>query len=404
MKERTKASESRDRIIYFDNAATTFPKPESVYTEMDSFYRRFGGNAGRGGSPIARICRQLVDETRILLAQWLEAPKPEHLILTSSATQALNLAILGRKFNPGDVVYVTPFEHNSVLRPLEYLRQAQGIIVKQIPFNHHTLECQTSELSVAFQIDPPSMVCITQASNVLGLMPPVDAIAKLSKQSNPDSTVVVDGAQTAGLYPLELREGFIDAFIFSGHKSLYGPFGIAGLILGPEWKPQNLIFGGTGTYSESLQMPSLLPSAYEAGSHNILAIAGLNSSIKWLQSIGRQGITEKIAGISSQLIDRIATLPDFHLFTVKNKSSWCGIFSFNVRNATPQSIETVLGSQELSVRAGLHCAPWAHRWLGTDESGGTVRVSPGYFNSDSEVSSLIDYLEMISSSDLIMVD
>jgi selenocysteine lyase/cysteine desulfurase len=398
LKERTKASESEDRIIYFDNAATTFPKPESVYQELDRFYRRYGGNAGRGGSPIARVCARLVEETRVDLARWLQAPAPERLIFTSSATHALNLAILGHKFRPGDVVYVTPFEHNSVLRPLEYLRQSKGIIVKQIPFNRHTLECRTGELAAAFQIEPPSMVCIAQASNVFGLMPPVIDIAKLSKQANSSSVVVVDGAQIAGLYPLKLEKGIIDALIFSGHKSLYGPYGVAGLVLGSDWEPETLMYGGTGTFSEKLQMPLTLPSAFEAGSHNVLDIAGLSAAIKWLQSTGRQTIVEQTTRISGQLLGAIAALPDYETISANDRSPWCGVFSFTVRGITPQSVEAILGSKGLTVRAGIHCSPWAHQWLGTDQSGGTVRVSPGFFSSDNDASILLDNLRLIQES------
>src|SRR6266700_703939 len=296
-------------VIYLDNAATTFPKPECVYAEATRFYSHFGGNAGRGGNPLARACTRLLAETRELLAEWLDTPSTESVIFTASATHALNQAIFGVALHPGDVVYATPFEHNSVLRPIEYLRQTQGIQVRQIPFARKTYECQMDRLTVAFQTEPPAIVCVTQASNVCGIMPPVQEIARLAKRANPHCVVVVDGAQSAGLYPLDLQSKLIDAFIFSGHKSLYGPYGIAGLILGTDWRPRPLLFGGTGTFSESIEMPTDLPSAYEAGSHNIWAIAGLKAALEWLQSIGRETIIEHTASLSRQLQIGLADLP-----------------------------------------------------------------------------------------------
>jgi cysteine desulfurase family protein len=375
-------------IIYLDNAATTFPKPECIYTEANAFYTRFGGNAGRGGNPLARASSRLVHETRELLAEWLAAPSSDSVIFTASATHALNLAIFGVSLHSGDIIYVTPFEHNSVLRPVEYLRQTRGVHIRQIPFMQRSYECQIDKLAAAFQAEPPAVVCVTQAGNVCGLMPPVQRIAQLAKQSNPDAVVVVDGAQTAGLYPLGLRDDLIDAFIFSGHKSLYGPYGVAGLVLASKWRPSPLLFGGTGTFSESIEMPIEPPSAYEAGSHNIWAIAGLKAALNWLQDIGRETIIKHTIRLSRQLQINLADLPDVEVYPPPGDIPWSGILSFTLAEAKPQAIESALGATGIAVRAGLHCAPWAHKWLGTMQDGGTVRVSPGYFNKIEDMDKL----------------
>src|SRR6266566_9864099 len=290
-----------DSILYLDNAATTFPKYEGVYNEANAFYSCYGGNAGRGGNPLARASTRLLNETREMLAAWLNAPSVESVIFTPSATHALNQAIFGASINPDDVIYVTPFEHNSVLRPIEYLRQTKRIQVRQIPFVRRTYQCQMENLEAMFQTEPPAIVCVTQASNVCGIMPPAQEIAQLAKRANPQTVIVVDGAQTAGLYPLNLKDGLIDAFIFSGHKSLYGPYGVAGLVLPSKWEPAPLLFGGTGTFSESIEMPRDLPSAYEAGSHNIWAIAGLKAAIHWLEQTGREDLTEHNLHLARQL-------------------------------------------------------------------------------------------------------
>jgi cysteine desulfurase family protein len=387
-----------DHILYLDNAATTFPKYAGVYNQANAFYSRYGGNAGRGGNPLARASARLLIETREMLAAWLGAPSAESVIFTPSATHALNQAIFGASIYPDDVIYVTPFEHNSVLRPVEYLRQTKRVQVRQIPFAHRTYQCQMEKLEVAFQTEPPAIVCVTQASNVCGIMPPVQEISQLAKRANPQAVIVVDGAQTAGLYPLNLKDGLIDAFIFSGHKSLYGPYGVAGLVLPSKWKPTPLLFGGTGTFSESIGMPRDLPSAYEAGSHNIWAIAGLHAALQWLEQKGRETIAEHITHLAQYLKMGLVEVLGIGVYAPIRTVPSCGIISFTVEGISPQAIEAIFGSHGIAVRAGLHCAPWAHTWLGTTANGGTVRVSPGYFNEARDIEILLSELRQIASA------
>ena len=190
---------SKNSLIYLDNAATTYPKPEAVYEAMDCFYRRYGGNAGRGANPLARKASALVDETRILVSRWLDAP---NVIFTSSATVALNTVILGAGLRAGDIVYTTPFEHNSVLRPLEYLRQSRGIDVRVLPFDKLTFACDLGEVERhIFSSISRRWFALTQVSNVTGYMPPVDRILKCARAANPAVITLVDGAQAAGLEP-----------------------------------------------------------------------------------------------------------------------------------------------------------------------------------------------------------
>lgn len=284
-----------------------------------------------------------------------------------------------------------------MLRPLEHLRQTRGIAIKTIPFLRRTYACDFEKLTAQFQIAPPSLLCLTHASNVCGLMPPVVKIAHLAKQVNPNAVVVVDGAQTAGLYPLPLTNGLIDAFTFSGHKSLYGPYGVAGLVLGSKWRPEPLLFGGTGTISESIKMPTDLPSAYEAGSHNIWAIAGLQAALSWLQDTGRETIVNHTMKLGWQLRDGLTDLYDITLHVPPAEIEWCGILSFTIADTPSQAIEVSLGAQDIAVRAGLHCSPWVHEWLGTMTGGGTVRVSPGYFGETSQVELVLGHLANITN-------
>jgi len=365
-----------NRPIYLDNAATTYPKPESVYTAMDEFYRQHGGNAGRGANPLARRSAALLDETRLLVAHWLDAPD---VVFAASATMALNTVILGADLRAGDIVYTTPFEHNSVLRPLEYLRQSRGIDLRVLPFDKLTFACDVAAIEQHFQLDKPALVCLTQVSNVTGYMPPVDQIIRRARAVNPTVITLVDGAQGAGLISVDMS--LVDALVFSGHKSLYGPYGIAGIAFGSDWRPQPLLYGGTGTVSESVEMPAIGPSRFEAGSHNISAFAGLNAAVKWLNKTGRDAIHTRIADLTSCLIDALPTVPGVQLYLPADISQHHGVVSFTMGGVGPQGLETVLGAQNIAVRAGLHCAPWTHKFMGTLARGGTVRVSPGYFNS-----------------------
>jgi selenocysteine lyase/cysteine desulfurase len=372
-------------LVYLDNAATTFPKPEVVYQAMDTFYRQNGGNAGRGANPLARSAANLVNETRSRLRAWLEAPE---VIFSPSATIALNTVILGARLRDGDVVYVTPFEHNSVLRPLEHLRTTAGIEIRVLPFDGTTFECRLDEVKKQFRLEPPSMICVTQVSNVFGAVMPVDALTESAKKANPQCVTCVDGAQSAGLIIPAMNR--VDALVYSGHKALYGPYGVAGIAFGTMWRPQPLFFGGTGTQSESLEMPAIGPARFEAGSQNISALAGLHAALGWIAETGRGSIHEHVLHLSRFLVEELGQLSPVRLFQPLQQF---GIVSFTVDGASPQAIETLLGAQNIAVRAGLHCAPWAHHWAGTKTYGGTTRVSMCSFSSTSDVIKLCRILK-----------
>ncbi len=377
-------------VIYLDNAATTFPKPEVVYQEMDSFYRNFGGNAGRGANPLARRAMGLVSETRALLQDWLAAPE---VVFTPSATIALNTVIFGARLRRGDVVYVSPFEHNSVLRPLEQLRKTLGVEVRVLPFDKQTFMCQLDKVRNLFRVEPPAMVCITQVSNVFGIILPVSEIATLARQSNSSVIVAVDGAQAAGLKPLPMP--LIDALVFSGHKSLYGPYGVAGIAFGRSWRPSTFIFGGTGTKSESIDMPEGVAAQYEAGSQNISAVAGLHASLRWLKEIGQLELNKRISELTAQLRDSLVELQNVTVFD-SSRLLESGILSISFVGTTPQQIETALGAENIAVRAGLHCAPWAHEFTGTHVKNGTLRISVGFFNTSSDIHQLVNVLHLLT--------
>lgn len=378
------------QTIYLDNAATTFPKPEAVYQAMDSFYRQYGGNAGRGSNPLARKAAALLDETRMLAIDWLQVP---NVAFSPSATISLNMALLGSNLRVGDVVYTTPFEHNSVLRPLKHLRNTVGIEIKVLPFDKTTFECDLDKIAKLFRLEPPAMVCITQASNVTGYIPPVEQILTLAKSISPRAVTIVDGAQSAGLKLIDMS--VIDALIFSGHKSLYGPYGIAGIAFGTDWRPEPTIYGGTGTVSESIEMPESGASRYEAGSHNISAISGLNAALKWLEETGRETINSKTSQLTEVALEELSSLPNVIVYLPKDLTRHHGVISFSVNGVRPQALESALGAQNIAVRAGLHCSPWMHEFMGTQSTGGTVRVSLSYFNIKDDILTLKDIIQQL---------
>lgn len=375
-------------IIYLDNAATTFPKPEAVYEAMDSFYRRYGGNAGRGANPLARKAAGLVDETRALLSAWLSAPE---VTFSPSATVALNTVIMGTGLRSGDVIYVSPFEHNSVLRPLEHLRKTVGIEIRLLPFDKNTMACKLNEVKKLFRLEPPSMLCVSQVSNVLGLILPINELTQITRQIASDCIILVDGAQAAGLQPLNMSQ--IDALVWSGHKSLYGPYGIAGIAFGTSWRPEPLLRGGTGTVSESIDMPQEGVSRFETGSQNISAIAGLNAALKWLHESGHEALNDHSQTLTQDLINTLSGLSGMTVYLPADRNQITGVVSFSVDGIKPQMIETALGAQNIAVRAGLHCSPWAHEFINSTTRGGTVRVSVGNFNTEHDIEQLQTIIE-----------
>jgi selenocysteine lyase/cysteine desulfurase len=282
------------------------------------------------------------------------------------------------------------------LRPLAHLSQTTGINLKEIPFHPTRLEVEWEKLEVLWRQLPPAMLVISQASNVCGLLLPVEEIAKQARKANPSVIIIMDGAQAAGLYPLNLQSGLVDYLIWSGHKSFYGPFGVAGIAFCTDKRPEPMLFGGTGTFSESLEMPTQLPSAYEPGSLNSPAIAGLNAALDWLKETEREAITQHATQLMQQLETRLKNVSGVKLVGVTSNQR-APVLSFSVSGVSPQALEEFLGSKGIAVRAGLHCAPWAHRFLDTQKRGGTVRVSFSYFNQSKQIDCLITALETLSN-------
>lgn len=378
-------------MVYFDNAATTYPKPEAVYTFMDKFYRECGVNVGRGQHDTANKASKLYSETKQLIKELLNCHDKE-VVFTSSATESLNIILQGIRWNDNYTVYVSPFEHNSVMRVLYHLQNIYKIHIKKLTVNKDTLKYDVEKIKYDFQEANPNVVVMSHASNVCGLIAPIKEICDIAKEH--DAVTVVDMAQTAGLIPTDLSQIKVDYVVFAGHKTLYGSFGVGGVILDSKSKLKPLIYGGSGIDSLSHTMPKTVPERYEPGSRNIHAVAGLNAALKWILKQGVESIYQKEKEYTTKLVDIIKDYSNIKLVGYKNSESNIGVVSCLFDGYSSDSIGQVLNEKEIAVRTGLHCSPVAHDFFGTVPEG-TVRFSIGYFNTDEDLKKLQEVLDFI---------
>jgi cysteine desulfurase family protein len=380
--------------IYLDNAATTFPKPKQVIEAMEHCLKNSCVNAGRAVYELAQQASLLVSETRASVADLLGF-KTGEIIFSPSATIALNQIIFGIAWKRGDVVYTTPLEHNSVMRPLYQLAERIGVEIFNLPLEPGSLIYDINEIQKAFFNNPPTAVVMSHVSNVCGSITPIEKIAEEAKKY--DAIVVIDGAQAGPLVPPRETNN-IDFYVFSGHKTFYGPFGIAGFWYNAKSDLKPILFGGTGNFSEELSMPEELPYKYEVGSHNIVAIAGLNAACKWLKEVGPANILNHERELMFQVVDFLHDKEEFKCFISEDKSSQTGIFSLVIDGYSSQEVASILDQEfNIFVRAGLHCAPTAHTFLDTMPLG-TVRVSLSYFNSMDDIDCLVEALAEIMNA------
>lgn len=376
---------------YFDNAATTYPKPNAVYDYMDRFYRENGGNAGRGQYKLAATASRVIFETRKMIQKVLQCENKE-VIFAPSATLAMNLVLQGIA-EPGMHIYISPFEHNAVTRTLHALEAAKNVTVHILPYSvesGYDLAATRRE----FNANKPNAVVISHASNVCGLIAPVDELTALVKEYG--GTTILDMAQTAGLVPLNVGSTNVDYAVFAGHKTLYGPIGIGGFVKKPEAKPIPILFGGTGIESALQDMPHDAPARYEMGSQNIHAISGLHAALTWFLENA-----EEIRTVEEKNHKRLLSILNTHsnitIVGPKDRSNCIGVVSCLFDDYSSDNIGDVLDRYEIAVRTGLHCAPIAHKTLKTFPAG-TVRFSVGYFTSEEEFDLLAEALEYIEEN------
>lgn len=379
-------------MIYLDNAATTFPKPESVYAAMDCFLRESCANPGRSGHRMSLASGKIVSRCRRALAELFGAPDADHVVFTLNATDALNIAIRGL-VQPGDHVVTTRMEHNSVVRPLEGLR-SRGVEVSYADADAEGLV--TAEAVLGLVREGTRLVAMAHASNVVGTLQPVEEIAAALRAT--ETLLLVDAAQTAGVVPISLGETGIDLLAFAGHKGTLGPPGTGGLILGPRALPEPLREGGTGTVSELLTHPTELPERLEAGTHNVSGIAGLLAGLEYLTERGIDTIREHEQMLGERLAAGLSAIEGIRVQGPSDFARRVGPVSFTVEGCDPRDVSAILDSSfDIASRAGLHCAPMAHMSLGTHPVG-TVRLSPGPFSTEADIDAALDAIAQISAS------
>ena len=380
-------------MIYLDNAATTFPKPEEVYAEVDFAQRNLAVNVGRGSYALATKAMDILEETRQLMAELIGVDDPYSVVITPSATIAANEIVYGLSWDKLKNVYVTPFEHNAVARPVHKLCSEYQITEFFIPFDPETHEWDEEETERLFLITPPDYVFLNHVSNVTGTVIPVEKIAKLAKSFG--ATIIVDGSQSVGLLDYNLRSTDIDYLIFAGHKNLYASLGVGGWVSNGAALPKPLLSGGTGSDSLNLSMSPDAPVGFEPGSHNIVAIASLNASIKWIKKTGIDVIAEKKHSLTKRLIAGLEGTTA-QLYLPANNANHVGVISFTHPDYDANEVGLILSlDYDIAVRTGFHCAPYVHDFLGTTDKHGTVRASVGFFNSDEDIDALVQAIKEI---------
>jgi len=377
-------------MYYFDNAATTFPKPESVYRAMDQFFRTSAGNPGRGTHRLALAAGEVIDETRQLLARLFHAPDPVRVIFTASTTDALNLALHGL-LKPGDHVVTSSMEHNAVVRPLCALEE-QGVMVTCVPC---AADGSLNPEEVLAAMRPETrLVVIIHASNVTGTILPIEAIGAQVRQR--DALLLVDAAQTAGVLPIDVQAMNIDLLAFPGHKGLFGAPGTGGLVVGERAHLHPIRQGGTGTHSEQEKQPTELPEGFETGTLNSVGIAGLGAGVRFVLEQGVEQIHAHESAVMRRLLDGLSTIPGLTIYGPADIERQVGVVSVCLANWEPMDVGVALDQDyDIAVRTGLHCAPAAHRTIGTFPTG-TVRLSPGYFTTFEDVERVITALDYLA--------
>lgn len=378
-------------MAYFDNAATSFPKPETVYDAMDRFNRNTSGSFGRGNYGVNGLVRGLTEEARSNIQQLLHCPSKQ-VVFEPTATISLNLIIQGVIEIGARTVYISPFEHNAVTRTLHHFESAGRIKVLQLSIRKD-LRYDLQRIQYQFENEAPDLVIMSHASNVIGLVAPVTQICALAKQFN--AVTLVDMAQTAGLVDLNVGSEAIDFAVFAGHKTLLGPTGISGFVMKPDFFLPAVMFGGTGFESANQDMPASLPERFEFGTLNGVGVAGLNAATKWILDQGVDSVYAQEGANRTRLIEFLESYDCLTIVGNMSGNQYVGIVSCLLDGISSDTAGQLFAERDVSVRTGLHCAPLAHQQLGTYPAG-TIRFSVSCLTTDKDFAVLESALDDIS--------
>ncbi len=379
-------------MIYLDNAATTYPKPSSVYKSVMKAMREYGANPGRGSHAMAIKGAKIIYETRELLAELFNLHDPMKVIFTFNATDSLNSAIKGI-LNSGDHVITTEMEHNSVLRPIKELEK-HGIINTIVKCAQDgTINLNDIENAIK---DNTKLIVTTHVSNLTGTIFPIEEIGKISKKYG--LLYLVDASQSAGVLNIDLKNFNIDFLAAPGHKGLLGPQGTGILLINNDIELRQLKEGGTGSQSNSLEQPNYYPDKFEAGTHNLPGIAGLNAGVKYILNEGTKSIYSHEKYLLDTFIQELRKNTKIKIYGPESIESRIGAVPVNIEGLDSSEVANILDSSyNIAVRPGIHCAPLAHKAIGTEKLG-AVRFSVGPFNKKSDIIKAVKALNEISGA------
>jgi len=376
-------------LIYMDNAATSWPKPDSVWEAVTECGKNKGGNPGRSGHRLAVEAAREVFAAREAVADLFNAGDSSRIVFSWNATGALNTALQGFLKRGGHVI-TSSMEHNSVMRPLHSL-YLNGLITFTTVACSSKGELDPADVKRAVR-DNTGLIVLTHASNVCGTILPVKEVKELL----PEIPLLVDAAQTAGVLPVDVRDSGIDMLAFSGHKGLLGPMGTGGLYVGPSVSLDPFIQGGTGSRSESLEQPSFLPDCLESGTLNVPGLCGLRAGVEFIRKTGIEAIRGHECNMTRLLLDGLSENRKVRLYGVRDPGLQTAVVSVTIDGKDPGEVALKLDRDfGIASRASLHCAPLAHQTLGTFP-GGTVRLSMGFSTTDEEVRETVRALNEIA--------
>jgi cysteine desulfurase family protein len=380
------------KTIYFDNAATSWPKPAEMLSSMEHYQSLIGGSPGRSGHRLSIEAGRIIMETRESLARLFHINDPFCLVFTKNATEALNLALIGL-FSPGDHFITSSMEHNSVMRPLRNL-EACGCSLSIVKCSSMG-EMDPGDLRPMIKTNTKAII-LAHASNVTGTIMPIREAGNIAREHG--LIFCVDAAQTAGSLPIDAEEMSIDLLAFTGHKSLFGPQGTGGLYIrkGLEKDINPLLFGGTGSQSESEQQPDFMPDKYECGTPNTIGLAGLGAGVDFIMGRSVEKIRAEEISLTRQFLDGMKSIEGVHVYGAGDAFLQIPVVSFTIGCLTSSEASFALDEKYgIMSRPGLHCAPAAHRTIETFP-GGTVRFSFGYFNTEEEIGYALDAISHLA--------
>lgn len=379
-------------MIYLDNAASSWPKPAEVASVMQEMVINNGANPGRGGHKMAVEASRILFNTRCNIAQLFNISNPNDIVFTLNTTHALNLAINGY-VRDGDHVISTAIEHNSVRRPLEYLKQHKGVEVSYITANEAG-ECDLEQLESLIKTNTKLLVC-THSSNLTGTIVPLERMKEILEPH--DIALCVDAAQTAGTFPIDVEKLGIDMLAFPGHKGLLGPQGTGGLYIHPTIDLDPLLLGGTGSQSELIEQPTVRPDRYESGTQNTIGIAGLNEGVKFVNKTTVDRIHRHEFHLTQRLMTGLMDIEGVNILGVPLGVDKTGITSFNLNNQDSAEVAYILDQHyNIAVRAGYHCTPLSHEVAGTLDVG-AVRASVSTYTTEEEIDAMIQAIKEIQT-------